>query len=102
MFINNLFIRLTSKNVGEDSCGNKYYTRKHRRYVIYGGLIEPTKVPPMWHAWLHYLTDSIPSAEDLETHNWQQKYSPSLTGTKISYTPERKLVSSEYTSWNPE
>lgn len=80
-FINNLLIRISSKAVGRDKFGNRYYASKahdylgrFRRQVIYNGSVEATKVPPMWHAWLHYMTDQLPNAE--EQFAWQQEYTP--------------------------
>ena len=47
--------------VGKDDVGNKYYEERKvslegrkRRYVIYNGYAEPTKVPADWHGWLHH------------------------------------------------
>ena len=101
MAFSDLLIRLTSKKIGEDTYGNKYYSFRGRRFVVYNGLVEPTKVPPMWHAWLHFLSESPPLDSDLQVHRWQQTYVPTKTGSKDSYFPKREIVSSEYVRWNP-
>ncbi len=55
--------------VGTDEYGNRYYRLKgdkprrlgggrfsrERRWVIYKGEAEGSKVPPEWHAWLHHM-----------------------------------------------
>ena len=105
---------LFCKKVGEDEFGNKYYISKvcdadgkYRRSVIYKGLHEPSKVPPMWHAWLHYITDDIPK---IKKYKWQKKYVPNLTGTKRAYMPpglpasgedKRHKISGDYEAWKP-
>jgi NADH:ubiquinone oxidoreductase subunit len=81
---------LYGKLVGADQFGNKYYVTKgknalgkNKRSVIYKGMNEPSKVPPMWHQWLHYLIDAIPNNE--KSHAWEQAYVPNVTGTKFAY-----------------
>lgn len=101
MCIKSYLIKTLSEYVGNDVFGNKYYQKNDRRYVVYKGIQEPSKVPPMWHAWLHHLIDEKPSYEQLEKHRWQKKHQPNLTGTKNSYSPSRKEVSSDYKSWRP-
>ena len=53
--------------VGKDEFGNLYYSslkdfsdKNARRWVIYNGIIEATKIPPHWHAWLHKSIDAPP------------------------------------------
>ena len=61
-----LFTRRHGRLVGEDEWGNTYYEQregkgplgKPRRWVIYNGVAEASKVPPEWHAWLHYTVDT--------------------------------------------
>lgn len=46
--------------IGQDSFGNKYYeikgpeTTNMRRWVVYKGSPEASKVPAEWHGWLHH------------------------------------------------
>ncbi len=87
-FINNLLIGIFSKEIGQDQFGNRYYVnntqdylRRFRRQVIYNGAANATKIPPMWHAWLHYMTDQLPNSEDRFV--WQQEYSPHISGAPL-------------------
>lgn len=105
-FLNNVFIKLFCKKVGSDEFGNSYYESKKsnylnqkKRYVVYNGLAEPSKVPPLWHGWLHYLSDELP-APNAKKYEWQKPYLPNLTGTKFAYVPEKKNKQS-YEGWNP-
>ena len=51
--------------VGADKYGNRYYRgrgrnrhNRERRWVVYKGRPEASKVPPEWHSWLHHMTES--------------------------------------------
>jgi NADH:ubiquinone oxidoreductase subunit len=66
---------LRGELVGSDPYGNRYYRLKgdkpsgrgggrfsrERRWVIYQGEPEGSKVPSEWHAWLHHTVDEVPS-----------------------------------------
>jgi len=105
------FIKGLFKNfIGEDEFGNKYYVAKFTkdylgrkpRFVEYNGSAEPSKIPPSWHAWLHYLSDDVLKSEKFD---WQRDHLPNLTGTKKAYSPKkygaRPRVSADYIAWFP-
>lgn len=105
-------IKLTSKSVATDNAGNEYYQSKkkdylglNKRYVIYKGAIEPSSVPPMFHAWLHHLSNEVPTTEQIKEFSWQQDYQQNLTGTKFAYSPlndnKRAKVSADYQPFQP-
>jgi len=101
-FIYTLF---TGKFVDKDEFGNKYYKNlKGKRWVIYKNDVESTKIPPEWHAWIHYVIPNKPSVNS-KKFSWQKKYEENLTGTKKSYKPEGSLASStkknmkKYETW---
>ena len=106
--------------VGTDEFGNKYYEQRkgrhtktsmvrRKRWVIYKGINEPSKVPAEWHAWLHH-TVQEPPASDLPKWPWQRRHLPNLTGTELAYRPpghpsmgmERTKSGSDYKAWSPE
>jgi NADH:ubiquinone oxidoreductase subunit len=105
---------LWHKFVGEDQFGNKYYLEKgkdsegkHRRTVVYKGIPEASKIPPLWHGWMHYTSDEIPDNAKINKYNWQKAFMPNLTGTKYAYEPvssgqERAKATGDYVAWNPE
>ena len=51
------------KMVGQDEFGNTYYEGgtdsegRTRRWVIYNGLAEASRIPPGWHGWMHHRVD---------------------------------------------
>ena len=109
-----LLVRLRGQFIGQDLYGNKYYqdnrTRdygKYRRYVFYQGDVEASKIPPRWHAWLHYVVDKPPPTEE-PLYDWEKPHERNLTGTKFAYKPSRwsqeesKKSHSGYQAWEPE
>lgn len=108
---------LSGRKVGNDEFGNVYYearrTRKGekyaRRWVMYNGLAEPSKVPPHWHGWLHYTLDK-PIPEASHKYGWQKPHLPNLTGTNGRYLPQghieksgvRAKATADYQPWTPQ
>lgn len=104
--------------VGKDEFGNRYYIQKKgvgplgvpRRWVIYTDLAEPSKVPPEWHAWLHYTVDTPPTGEAYTPKPWQKPHKMNMTGTPQAYRPagsiltaaERPRATGDYKAWKPE
>jgi len=102
-FISQLKIKLFSKLVGVDEFGNSYYQDKsNKRFVVYKGIAEPSKIPPHWHCWIHYSSDVVPSKIDKHKYSWQKIHLPNLTGTKYAYSPKDfKPRLQKYDSWKP-
>ncbi|MEZ5692196.1 MAG: NADH:ubiquinone oxidoreductase subunit NDUFA12 [Rickettsiales bacterium] len=111
-----LFTYFNGVLVGEDEFGNRYFTekknpknRKAKRWVIYKGMAEPSKVPPKWFGWLHYTTSKIPLKADGAHYSWEKSHLPNLTGTKHAYFPSGSLrttsehasSSDSYEAWIP-
>ena len=64
---------ISGKFVGKDFFGNKYYQNKSgKRWVIYKGEIEATKIPNEWYSWMHYTKNKIENLHDLKKHEWQK------------------------------
>jgi NADH:ubiquinone oxidoreductase subunit len=105
-----LFTAICGKKVGEDEFGNRYFTsKKGRRWVMYNGIAEASKVPAIWHRWLHKTTDEVPTG-NAPKHDWQKTHTPNLTGTTGAYAPKghiksggkRAKATGDYTAWKPE
>lgn len=118
-----IFTTVFGKKVGVDEFGNKYYKSsklvgkyigrydKERRWVIFKGKAEPSKIPAYWHGWMHYALDEVPTAADIKKkYQWQKSHLPNLTGTAYSYLPsghiqkggKREKATGDYTPWKPE
>ena len=97
--------------VGEDETGNRYYRdpKTDRRWVIYSGLAEPSKIPPGWHGWIHHKVDRVPDEQDYSQRSWEARHQPNYTGTDKAYHPKGSLVtgttrpkvSEDYEPWKP-
>ena len=102
--------------VGEDTNNNKYYCNsknssdlKAKRWVIFNGEIEATKIPPHWHAWLHKSIDQ-PPLNYTHKYSWQKNLEQNKTGTEDAYFPDsyplsksynEDAINNEYESWSP-
>ena len=55
-----IFTTFFGKFVGKDEYGNKYYeSKKGRRWVIYNGEVEASKIPNEWYSWIHFTKNKI-------------------------------------------
>ena len=119
-----LFTWLRGELVGSDQFGNRYYREKgrralkrgagresrERRWVLYNGEVEASRVPPEWHGWLHHTVNEVPASSGQKRYAWQKDYVPNLTGTPEAYRPpgsvlrggQRARATGDYEAWTPE
>lgn len=99
------------QKVGEDDAGNIYYRTKDdsKRWVIFNGEIEASRIPPDWHGWLHRTWDEPPTERPLEHKSWEKPHEENLTGTlTMAYRPAGSLNRADpaerrdYEAWSPE
>ncbi len=110
--------------VGTDGFGNRYYREKGRRtllrgggrasrekrWVIYRGEPEASKVPSEWHGWLHHTVDEVPRPEARTRYPWEKAHTPNMTGTPLAYHPPGSILrggrrapsTADYEPWTPE
>jgi NADH:ubiquinone oxidoreductase subunit len=106
--------------VGADELGNRYYEARDdrdsydrgrkRRWVIYKGYADASKVTPDWHGWLRYTFDEPPTSAPLPRRPWEKDHQPNLTGTIYAYRPQgaisrggdRQRATGDYEAWTPE
>ena len=101
---------------GTDEFDNHYYFAKgdklhgkQRRWVMFKGDVEASKVPPEWHAWLHHTTDNPLTESAAQAKSWQKPHEPNPTGTAGAYRPRGHDVlggqhapsSGDYEPWTP-
>ena len=90
------------KLVGEDELGNKYYqNKKGKRWVIYNGEVEASKIPNEWYSWMHYMNNKLENDHNLKKYKWQKNHLPNQTGTTNAYNPKNNKNATEkkYKSW---
>lgn len=96
--------------VGEDVEGNVFYKSRDgkRRWVIFNGEAEASRISPEWHGWLHHTWNEAPTEQPLPRKAWEQPHKPNLTGTPAAYVPEGSLMRGQpaqrrdYDAWQPE
>ncbi len=104
--------------IGRDEQGNRYFEEKessfpnggYRRWVVYHGLAEASRVPADWHGWLHHTFDEPPTVLPLTRRAWEKDHLPNMTGTPLAYHPSGSLylpdgpndVAKDYEPWSPQ
>jgi len=111
-----LFTWLKGELVGSDEFGNRYFREKGlsdaqqaKRWVLYKGIPEASKVPAHWHRWLHKTTNDVPASGAIAVKPWQKAHQPNLTGTTLAYRPpghqlnggRRDKATGDYEPWQP-
>ncbi|MBT0956106.1 NADH:ubiquinone oxidoreductase subunit NDUFA12 [Alphaproteobacteria bacterium KMM 3653] len=96
--------------VGDDDAGNVFYETRDgkRRWVIYNGEAEASRVGPDWHGWLHHTYAEPPTKSPLPKRAWEQPHKENMTGTAMAYAPSGSLRQAapapraDYEAWTPE
>lgn len=111
-----LFTFLHGNKIGTDQFGNIYYSgkprgasKRDRRWVIYNGKPDASRVPPEWHGWLHHQTNTVPQEENALRRDWQKPPVSNATGTDAAYRPPghpvmggiRDQATGDYQAWIP-
>lgn len=100
---------------GEDAAGNLYFEGGRdpngipRRWVIYQGENDASRIPPEWFSWLTHQVDAAPAQALPAPRPWQQPPVPNLTGTDRAYRPagalekggRRAAATGDYEAWVP-
>ncbi len=105
-----LFTARRGVKVGEDDQGNIYYETRDgkRRWVIYNGEAEASRVSPEWHGWLHHTWNDPPTKTPLKHKAWEKPHQENLTGTLAAYAPPGSIrrpapvARADYEAWQPE
>ncbi|MEL6519114.1 MAG: NADH:ubiquinone oxidoreductase subunit NDUFA12 [Pseudomonadota bacterium] len=105
-----LFTWRKGKRVGEDAQGNVFYQTADgsRRWVVFNGEAEASRISPDWHGWLHRTWDEPPTTAPLARKDWEKSHQENLTGTALAYAPPGSIrrpepePRSDYEAWQPE
>ena len=107
-----LWSRLHGRKVGEDALGNIYLENRSgdRRWVMYNGSNDVSRVPPEWYAWLVRQIDGVPDEALPPPPKFLKAPAPNLTGTPLAYRPSgalerggrRQAASGDYQAWTPD
>jgi NADH:ubiquinone oxidoreductase subunit len=99
--------------MGRDDAGNVYFQHRKnpsRRWVIYHGSNDASRVPPDWQAWLRGTIDDVPAKALPPVRKFQAPPTPNLTGTLAAFRPGgslggdkvRPASTGDYEPWIPE
>jgi NADH:ubiquinone oxidoreductase subunit len=106
--------------VGTDEQGNRYYRTAggkidpslgfERRWVIYNGYAEASRIPPGWYGWMHHRFDTPPTQDNYKPREWEKPHQPNLTGSPRAYRPpgsilsdgNRQKATGDYQPWTPD
>jgi NADH:ubiquinone oxidoreductase subunit len=107
-----LYSRRHGSKVGEDELGNRYFVGRKggRRWVMYNGSNDVSRVPPEWYAWLTRQIDDVPDKALPPPPKFLKPPAPNLTGTPLAYRPSgalerggrRQAASGDYQPWIPD
>ena len=107
-----LFSVRKGRNVGEDALGNRYFEDRDgkKRWVIYNGPNDASRIPPEWHGWMHGTHDGDPESFLPPERKWEAEATPNLTGTNAAYRPagalergaRRAAATGDYQAWSPD
>jgi len=105
-----IFTWRNGQKVGEDDQGNTYYQTRDgaRRWVIFNGEAEASRVSPDWHGWLHHTYEESPADRPLPHKAWEKPHQANMTGTMAAYAPTGSLRQAQpterrdYEAWSPE
>ena len=116
-----LFSALNGEAVGTDAQGNRYFRKvgkdgaPERRWVMYNGANDASRVPAEWHGWLHGSlghgeNGGLPESNLPAARIWEVDYTPNATGTAAAYRPagalerggKRAAATGDYEAWTPE
>ena len=108
-----LFTWRRGEEVGRDDSGNIYYQSKsapRRRWVIYSGDNDGSRVPPGWQMWLKDTIEGLPHEELPPRRSFEKQAQPNATGTMAAFRPDGALGSNcvrpastgDYEPWIPE
>lgn len=104
------------RRVGEDGLGNVYWqggsdtAGRERRWVIYAGANDTSRIAPEWFSWLHHQIEDVPDVALPPVRAWQKPAVPNMTGTALAYRPagalekggHRAAATGDYEAWSPD
>ena len=105
-----IFTARKGVKVGEDEQGNVYYQTQDgkRRWVIYNGEVEASRISPDWHGWMHFTYPEPPTKQPLQHKSWELPHKDNRTGLADAYVPAGSIRRAslierrDYEAWQPE
>jgi len=107
------FSRRNGEEAGRDEAGNIYFRHRKdpaRRWVMYSGANDSSRVPPGWNAWLRGTIDGVPDKALPPRRPFEQPSEANLTGSDKAWRPagsiraggKRAAATGDYSAWTPD
>ena len=107
------FSRRNGEEAGRDEAGNIYFRHRKdpaRRWVMYSGANDSSRVPPGWNAWLRGTIDGVPDKALPPRRPFEQPPEANLTGSDKAWRPagsirasgKRAAATGDYSAWTPD
>jgi len=107
------FSRRNGEEAGRDEAGNIYFRHRNdpaRRWVMYSGANDSSRVPPGWNAWLRGTINGVPDKALPPRRPFEQPPEANLTGSDKAWRPagsiraggKRAAATGDYSAWTPD
>ena len=108
-----IFSRRHGQEVGRDEAGNIYFRHRQdsaRRWVMFNGDNDSSRVPPGWNAWLRGTIADLPDESLPARRAFETAPLANVTGTAHAYRPggaigsgaKRAAATGDYQAWKPD
>ncbi len=101
-FLVKIYLFLFATKVGEDEYGNSFFELKRKdylgrkkRYCLYNGVVEASKISPEWHPFMHYQIDVDEVKKTFKQYKWQKPATPITTLSKDKYLPKNHILNAQ-------
>jgi NADH:ubiquinone oxidoreductase subunit len=96
--------------VGRDVAGNVYYRNADdsRRWVIYTGDNDASRVEAEWYGWLHHTFPKPPTEDPIPHKAWEKPHQHNMTGSEGAFLRPGSIrradtePRSDYEAWTPK
>ncbi len=101
-FLVKIYLKFFATKVGEDEYGNEFfelkttdYLGRKKRYCLYRGVVEASKISPEWHPFMHYQIEARDVKSTYKQYKWQKPFVPDTTLSSNKYLPKSHLLFDE-------
>ena len=98
-FLVKIYLYFCGVKVGEDEYGNQFFELKRtdylgrkKRYCLYNGIPEASKISPEWHPFMHYQIEAKDVKTTFKQYKWQKSAVPDATLSQKKYLPRHHFL----------
>jgi NADH:ubiquinone oxidoreductase subunit len=97
-----IYLTFFATKVGEDEYGNQFFELKRldylgrkKRYCLYKGVVEASKISPEWHPFMHYQIEAKDVKKHFREYKWQKPALPDTTLSAYKFLPKNHMLYNE-------